>query len=229
MPAKPAEQTADRTRFYFKLTGALLALVGAVWFVVRAYRGDQPKPNLKPFASLGEYAAEESAKLLGKTAKIVLVYDIADPKSGVPGAGEPLGMHGSQAAAFKSRMSNLGRYSFAPDWKLSRPMMAIASVWPNGEFDRLLKAQTPETVLVLLSDPPPLSAANKNALKERPGRLICVGGMLPNVQGLARDGTAHLVIAMRVPIPQDRKAAESPGEWVQRVYAKVTPDQPGLK
>ncbi|KAF0181538.1 MAG: hypothetical protein FD161_211 [Limisphaerales bacterium] len=222
MKPKPVVETEEKTRHYLKLVGALLFLIGAGWFLFRSLRGEVREPNLKPFASLGSYAALETAKLLGRAAKILVIYD-SNPV-GMAGAGKPLGRQAIEVESFKAKLGSSGRFSFAPDWKLPRPAMAVSTVWPKGEFERLLSQQSAETALVIFCDPPALNMTDKARLKARSGRLILVGALMPTAQGLVREGVVHLAVATRVPPRPSEKASESPDEWVARVFARLTPE-----
>ena len=67
---------------HLKLAGTVLLVLLAGAFVYSSVVGKKSKPDLKTFSSVGDLAAEETAKLLGKSGKLVLVYDVYDPKSG---------------------------------------------------------------------------------------------------------------------------------------------------
>jgi hypothetical protein len=220
MKPKPVVATELKTRHCLKLAGALLFLIGAGWFLFHSLRGEVRKPDLKPFASLGSYAAQETAKLLGGAAKVMVIYDSIP--AGTAGAGKPMGRQATEVESFKAKLGSAGRFSFAPDWKLPRPAMAISTVWPKGEFERLLSQHSSETALVIFCDPPALNMTDKAMLKARSGRLILVGALMPTAQGLVREGVVHLAVATRVPPPPSEKASESPDEWVARVFARLT-------
>ena len=214
----------SRSRSHLKLVGALLLLslaVGGLYFFV--FRSGS-KPDLKQFGTLGEYAAEEVAKIIGRSGRVVLVYDIYDPKAGGSDAGAAFADQGMQAAGFRKRMAGLGSYSFAQDFKLARPNMVFRSVWPAGTISKLVNANPPETTIVLFATPPQRSKEEKNMLQSRSGKLVVVGGALPDVQWLAKERLAHLIIASRYPVPPPPKNPESDRQMTQRVYAVVTPE-----
>lgn len=200
----------------------LVLLAGA--FAYFSVFGKKSKPDLKTFGSVGDLAAEEIAKLLGKSGRLVLVYDVYDPKSGGSQAGKPFEAHWAQAEALRRRIAKLGTYTFASDWKLPRPNLSFYSVWPAGNFQQLLGANPPETTIVMFANPPAFTAEEKHALKSRPGKLVLVGGVLPEVRGLLKERVASLVVASRYPVPPAVKTPESERELMLRVYAALTPD-----
>ena len=214
----------SKAGYYLKLAGVVLLLGFAGAFVYRSAFGGKQKPNLKQFASVGEYAAEETAKVIGKSGRIVMVYDIYDPKAGGPNAGKPFETQWAQVTAFKKRMSHAGSYTFAGDWRLNRPNMVFYSVWPPGSFAQLVGANPPDTTIVLFANPPAFTAGEKSLLQSRPGKLVVIGSVLPEVEGLAKERLAHLIIAARYPVPPATKDPESEGDLVRRVYARLTPD-----
>ncbi len=207
-----------------KLVGAILLLGLAGAFLYHIAFGGRTKPDLKQFGSVGEFAAEEVVKAFGKSGRVVLVYDVYDAKSGGAEAGKPFADQGMQAEAFRKRLAKLGTFTFAPDWKQPRPNLVFRSVWQEGEFAKLIKGTPPEAMLVLFANPPTLTGDDKSLLQSRPGKLAVVGGVLPEVQWLAKERLAHLVIASRHPVPPPVKQPESDAEVTRRVYAVVTPD-----
>lgn len=219
---QPPEATQSGSNL--KLIGALLLLgVAGVFLFFLVLRGSS-KPDLKQFGSLGEYAAEETAKLIGKSGRVVLVYDIYDPKTGGSDAGKPFADQGMQVAGFRKRLARLGSFTFAPDLKLVRPNMVFRSVWPDGTLPKLMSANSPETTFVLFASPPTLSKDEKDLLRSRSGKLVIVGGALPDVQWLAKERLAHLIVASRYPVPPPTKKSETDREVTRRVYAVVTPE-----
>ena len=219
-------QTAENnpSGSYLKLAGALLLVVFAGVFLFHFVFGGGQKPDLSQFASVGGFAAEEAAKIIGKSGRVVLVYDINDPKTGGADAGKPFADQGMQSGAFRRRLGKLGAYIFAKDWMLARPNMVFRSVWPDDNFTKLLNANPPETTIVLFATPPPLTPDEKRLLQARSGKLVVIGGALPDVQWLAKERLAHLVIATRYPVPPPTKKPETEREVTARVYAAVTPE-----
>ena len=221
--------TADENQSasYLKLASALLLIIFAGSFLFHFIFGGGQKPDLIQFESVGGYAAEEAAKVIGKAGRVVLVYDIYDPKAGGSTAGKAFADQGVQSVAFRKRLAKLGSYTFAPDWMLTRPNMVFASVWPEGNFSKLLSANPPETAIVLFSSPPVLTKEERTLLQSRPGKLLVIGGVLPDVQWLAKERLAHLIVASRYPVPPPTKKQETQREVTQRVYAVVTLESVG--
>jgi hypothetical protein len=224
MSQKKIATDGDQPGFSLKLTGALLLLGVAGAFLYFLAFGGRQKPDLKQFGAAGEYAAEETVKVIGKSGRIVLVYDIYDPKTDGSEAGKAFADQGVQAAAFRKRLAKLGNFTFAPDWKLARPNMVFRSVWPDGAFAKLVSANSPESTLVLFANPPALTKDEKSLLQSRPGKLVLIGGALPEVQWFAKERLAHLIVASRYPVPPPTKKLETEREVTRRVYAAVTPE-----
>ncbi|MBI5801376.1 MAG: hypothetical protein HZA92_11745 [Verrucomicrobia bacterium] len=222
MKAKPTGQAGDRTLFHLKLAGALFALLMAAWFVHRQFATPEIRVNKQPFASLGEYAADELGAIL-PGGRVQVVYDVPDKTANQhPRFGKAIEMQGVQALAFKARLAGRGRFTFDADVKLPRPVMAMQSAWPAGVFQSLV--QRADTTLVLFSSLPVLGDPERALIQQRKGKLVVVGMALPAIQPAVRARLVNLAVANRVPIPQSTGATESPADWVKRVYAVVVPE-----
>ncbi len=226
MQKRPANRSADNLLPWLKLAGAFLALAVGGWLVYRHFAAPRYTVNSKPFASLGEFAADELSQALPGGGRIQLVYDVPDT---TPVQDErftrALEMQAVQALAFKSRLAGRGHYTFAPDVKLPRSPMAMRSGWPGGRFQSL--AQVQDANLVLFSSLPPLGEVEQKLLQQRTGKLVVVGSGLPDIQPAVKAKLVHMAIANRVPVPPSTAGNESPAEWVRRVYAVLTPERSG--
>ena len=215
--------TATDARVGWKQSAQLgfvgLAFAIAGWLFYSHFKRPDFKVNKRPFASLGEFAADELVKILPR-GRVQVVYDVSNQATGEdPRLGKALEMQAVQAQAFKSRLARRGKFSFDPDVKLPRSPMAMGSAWPGGTFHSLVRV--PDTVLVLFSSLPPLSDAERALSQQRAGKLVVVGMSLPEIQPAVQAGLVHLGIAYRVPVPQGTPGPESPTDWVNRVYAVV--------
>lgn len=220
---------ANPSGSYVKLAATLCLVISVGALLYHFAFGGRQMPELRQFGSVGEFAAEEAAKVIGKSGRVVVAYDIYDPKTGGADAGKAFAEQGVQAAAFRKRLAKLGTYAFASDWKIPRPNLVFRSVWPEGNFARLLSANPSETTIVLFANPPAFTQDEKSRLLSRPGKLIVLGGVLPEVQGLAKEKVAHLVVASRFPVPPPSKKQETEREVTERVYAVVTPETVGQR
>lgn len=218
--------TPTAARVGWKQAGQLgfvgLAFAVAGWLFYNHFAPENFKVNQRPFSSLGEFAADELAKTL-PSGRVQMVYDVPDKPTGHdPRLSKALEMQAVQALAFKRQLARRGKFSFEPDVKLPRSPMAMRSAWPRGTFHSLVRV--PATVLVLFSSLPPLSDAERALTHQRAGKLVVVGMALPDVQPAVQARLVHLGIAYRVPVPQGAPGAESPTDWVKRVYAVVPTD-----
>lgn len=202
-----------------------LAFAVAGWLFYSHFTRDNLKVNKRPFASLGEFAADELVKILPH-GRVQVVYDVPNQAADQdPRLSKALEMQAVQALAFKRRLAGRGRFSFDPDVKLPRSPMAMRSAWPGGTFQSL--ARVSDTTLVLFSSLPALGDAERVLTQQRAGKLVVVGMALPEIQPAVQARLVHLAIAYRVPVPQSTAGAESPAEWVQRVHAVVTSESRG--
>lgn len=226
MTAKSPAKSNSKLGSGLKLAGALLLLLGAGWFLMRAFKSDIPKPNLKPFASLGSLAADETAALIGKSGSIAIVSEIPDPKS--PGEDpmvRSIKMVAAEVDGFKATLQLKGKFSYHPELKLVRPSQAMKTVWPPGEFLKLLQRHPDTTTIVAFCYPPgQLTSAERSLLLSRTGKFIIVGGVVPEVKPLIDQRVAHLAVSSVVPVPQaTEQTLETPQAWVRRVYVVLKP------
>lgn len=209
-----------------KLFGALLLLMAAVWFLLHTLGPDIPKLNPKPFTSLGEFAADELVKGVASGGKVQIV--MAVPGREVPAA-SPLARFLSalvpEVAAFRARLSQNGRFTFAPEVRLPQPARAQATVWPSGALTSLLTETQDQTVIVVFGSlPGSLNSTEREQLRRRAGKLMLVGVLDAEARALVDAKLAGLAIAARVPVPAvEGSGKETPEQWVRRVYAVVTP------
>lgn len=226
MRSKTVAETDQKSRHYLKLIGALLFLIAAGWFLLRTFQSDVPKPYVKPFTSLGSLAADETVTLIGRHGSIVIVSEIPDPKSPSTDAMvRSIKMVAVEVDGFKEAMQHKGRFTYLPELRLVRPSDAIKTVWPVGEFRKLL-ARLPDnaTLVAFCGLPGQLSESEQRMLQSRAGKLVIVGGVVPEVKPLVERRIAHLAVAAKVPVPPAKDAApEAPHQWVQRVYAVLKP------
>lgn len=221
MNATSSDKPGGNPQAQLQLMGALLTLALAGWLLYRHFVPPGIKVNTKPFASLGEFAADEFAKIQ-PAGLVQLVYDVPDKSADQnPAFGKSIEMQGVQALAFKARLAQLGKYTFEPDMKLPRPAMAMYSAWPGGAFKTLIQAPNP--ALVLFSSLPAIDDAGRALLRQRTGKLMVVGMAMPEVNPAVQANQVQLAIAYRVPVPPSTATTESPAEWVKRVFAVLTP------
>ena len=223
-PSRASALSGNRERW--KLACAVCLLFAAGWFAHVMLRSDLPKPKVKPFASLGAFAAGETVALIGSQGSIAIVSEIPDPKSPPE---DPMvrsiKMVAVQVEGFREAMQQQGRFIYLPELKLVRPSDAIKTVWPSGAFLKLLQSLPDGATLVAFcSLPGQLSPAERSLIQSRAGRLIIIGGVVPEVKPLVDTRVAHLGISARVPVPQPAgNEPETPQAWVRRVYAVVKP------
>ena len=208
-----------------KWLGVIALFLAAGAFLYFMIVGTKTKLDPTQFNAVGDFAAEEAAKLIGNSGTIVMIYDIVDPKSGSADAGKPFADQGARVDAFRKRMAKLGSYTFAPDVKLLRPPMVYKSVWPEASWSKLASANASATI-VLFSGPPNWTNEEQAALTTRSGKLVVVGGTVPEMEPLAKAKLVHLAIAARMPVPPPSAKSETPRQATERVYAVLTPDSP---
>jgi len=226
MQSSTAAKGSDRAPSALKLTGVALLLVGAGCFLLQAFKSDIPKPNVKPFTSLGSLAADETAALIGRSGSIAIVSEIPDPKSPSEDAMvRSIKMVAAEVDGFKATLQSKGNFTYQPELKLVRPSNAMKTVWPAGEFLRLLQKHPSTTTIVAFCYlPGQLSPTERSLLQSRTGKLIIVGGVVPEVKPLVDQRVAHLAVSSMVPVPQPPDASpESPHAWVRRVYVVLKP------
>lgn len=209
-----------------KLTGVAVLLLVAGWILLQAFKSDIPTPNPKPFASLGSLAAEETAALIGRSGSIAIVSEVPDPKAPREDAMvRSLKMVAAEVDGFKATLRSQGTFTYPPELKLVRPSNAMKTVWPAGEFLKLLQRHPGSTTIVAFCYlPGELSPTERSLLQSRTGKLIIVGGVVPEVKPLVDARVAHLAVSSLVPVPQPTDPApETPQAWVRRVYAVLKP------
>lgn len=225
MKAKTKDQPGGSPQLQLQLAGVLIALTFAGWLLYRHFVPPGIKVNTRPFTSLGEFAADEFAKIQ-PAGRVQLVYDVPDKSANQHLMfAKAIEMQNVQALAFKARLFNHGKYTFAPDVKLPRPAMAMYSVWPGEAFKALV--QESDLALVLFSSLPPIGDLERTFIRQRSGKLVVVGMAVSEVQPAVRADLVKLAIANRVPVPPSTASAESPTEWVRRVFAVLTPESLG--
>jgi hypothetical protein len=202
-----------------------IALCYAVagWLFYSHFAREDFKVNKRPFSALGEFAADELAKIIPQ-GRVQVVYDVSNESADrTSSLSKALEMQEVQALAFKRRLAERGKFSFAPDTKLPRSPMAMRSAWPEGTFHTL--TQMSDTTLVLFSSLPALNNPHRQSVQQRTGKLVVVGMASPEVQPAVDARLVHLAVAYRVPVPQNTKGTETPQEWVNRVYTVLTPER----
>lgn len=205
-----------------KLAGVVAMSIVAAWLLYGCFATPGSKAQKAAFASLGEFAADEFATRQ-QGGRVQVVYDVPDPAAAAdPRSAPRIEMNGVQAAAFKKRLAQLGKYEFVPDVKLARSAIAMNSEWPPGAFQTLL--EKPETALVLFSSLPPLEPAQEKLLPDRPGKIVVVGMSLPEIKAAVRARLVQLAVSSRVPAPPAPPGKETPAQWARRVYVVVTPE-----
>jgi hypothetical protein len=179
----------------------------------------------KPFESLGAFAADQTVKLIGSSGTIALVIEVPDPNSGANSPmARSINMIAAEADAFKERLKSKGKFTFGPELKLVRPGDAMKTVWPAGVFTKLLNQHSSDTIVAFCHLPDSLTADSKNLLRQRRGKMIVVAGVVPDLQPLVDDRLIQLAIAQKMPIPPaPSSGAETPGQWVTRIHAVLTP------
>lgn len=203
-----------------KLGLLVLAYTVAGWLLYSHFAPQEFKVNKRPFSALGEFAADALVKIL-PSGRVQVVYDVPNESADKTSSqGKALEMQEVQALAFKRRLAERGKFSFAPDAKLPRSPMAMSSAWPEGTFQSLTRV--PDTTLVLFSSLPSLGVSHKELLRQRAGKLVVVGMALPEVQPAVEARLVHLAVAYRVPVPQNTNGTETPTEWARRVYTVLT-------
>lgn len=205
-----------------KLVAAVLLSLIAAWLLYRYFAMPVSKAQKRAFASLGEFAAEEFAKLV-PSGRVLVVYDVPNKAAEQdPRSAPRIEMKGIQALAFKKYLAKGGKYAFAPDAQLARSAMAMNSEWPDGTFQKLL--DMPDTALVLFSSLPALDSSQKNQIPLRTAKIVVVGMALPEIKPAVQARLVHLAISSRVPAPPGPTVEETPAAWARRIYVVVTPE-----
>jgi len=224
----PTGAWANWQPFAFRLFGAATLVVVALWFAANRLGTPDPKMNKEAFASLGAFAAEETAQLLGQGGAVLLVSAVPDQNMA---DNDPL-VHSlatlvPQISAFKARLQQQGKFTFLPDLKLPQPVGAQSTVWPAGKLAEVLAKTPPKAALVLFcSLPGAISDAERQQLRQRPGKTIVAGVLDMKVRPWLDEKLVHLAIAVRTPVPQRTADSETPTEWVRRVFVSIGPGQP---
>ena len=205
-----------------KLVVAVGLSLVAAWLLCRPFANPDFKAQKKAFASLGEFAAEEFFKLV-PGGRVQTIYDVPDQAAGRDNrSANRIKLKSVQASAFKKHLSTLGKYSFAPDVRLSRGALAMNSEWPTGMFQKLL--DTPDTTLVLFSSLPTLDSSQQQLIHYRTRKIVVVGMTLPEVKAAVQSRIVQLAISNRIPAPPGPPGEETPEAWARRVYAVLTPE-----
>lgn len=177
------------------------------------------KTSPKAFETLGEFAADAALKILGAGGHLIVVRETPGPDS-LRDATRFFDMLEEESKSFKGRLNSKGKFTFQRDHTLVRPSGAQRAVWPAGELAKLLQKHPAATTIVAFCHlPEAMSETDKAMLRGRSGKVIVVGGMVPEMQPLVRAGLVHLAVSQRMPAPSSPVGGtESPSEWVQRVY-----------
>jgi hypothetical protein len=190
------------------------------------FSGKETAANVssKAFEQLGEFAADEAEKIMGTSAGVLIIRETSGPNS-LRDMVRFFDMVQAESEACKSRLRAKGKVKMLPDHTLVRPAGAQRAVWGAGELVSLLQKHPPTTTVIAFCHlPEPLSEADKSWLRARPGKIIVVGALVPEIQPLVRAGVVHLAIAQRMPAPQlTAGIAESPAQRVLRVYQVLKP------
>lgn len=228
MTGKTTVTAPNRLAFRFQLVGTTLLVAASVWFAASRLRTPPPKMNKEAFASLGTFAAEETAKLLGGGGTVLLISAVPDQNMA---DNDPL-VHSlatlvPQISAFKARLQQQGKFTFLPELKLPQPVGAQSTVWPAGKLAEVLAKTPPRVALVLFcSLPGSISEGERQQLRQRPGKTIVAGVLDMKVRPWLEEKLVHLAIAVRTPVPPRTADSETPTEWVRRVFVSIGPGQP---
>ncbi len=239
----------DTSKFPFGAIATLLVVAVIAFFAYRKLNapepleldtargggGNVPVPSAfypsatvdtKPFESLGSFAADEAMALIGNSGTVAIITESPDPKAG---ANHPMArtikLIALESETFKKHLNLMGKFTLVPELKLMRPEGAIKTVWPPGEFAKLLQKHPPHTTIVAFCDlPSPLSGAEKQMIRQRTGKVIVIGGVVPEVDPTVQEGLIHLAIATKAPVPpKTGDGPETPSQWVRRVFAVLKP------
>ena len=188
-----------------------------------ATAGTSPAVNTKPFESLGSFAADEVFQFIGDSGSIAIVRESTDPKLQYPGRTvNRFKAVAAEVESFKEHLKRKGQFTFHTEHKLVQPTdpPSWKTVWPAGEFTRLLEPQTEGVTIVCFCYlPGRISESEKGMLRTRTGKLIVVAGALPEVQPYIDERLAHLVVTSKLPVPPATSSApETPDQWVRRVH-----------
>ena len=184
------------------------------------------KANSKPVESRGAFAADEALQIIGNAGSVAIVMEVNDPKSpNTPDMTRFLGLISAEVDAFKERLQQKGKFTFAPELRLPRPDGAMRTVWPAGAFTKLLQAHPASTTIVCFCYlPGKLTEAEKNILRTRSGRVIVVAGAVTEVKPYTEERLAHLVVTSKMPVPPASSTdPETPAQWVRRVHTVLKP------
>lgn len=180
----------------------------------------------KPVETRGAFAADEALQIIGNAGTVAIVLDVNDPKfPNTPDMARFLGLISTEVDAFKDRLQQKGKFTFAPELRLPRPDGAQKTVWPAGSFTKLLQSHPASTTLVFFCYlPETLTDVEKNNLRTRSGKVIVAAGAVPEVKPYVDERLVHLAVASKMPIPPATGTGpETPGQWVRRVHAVLKP------
>ncbi len=206
-------------------TIAYLLLSVAATLLLAAGCSGKRKTDVKPFQSLATKAAMETAQLLGKQGRVLVVSERAESPQAMQAehVGSIVKASAAQAEAFKSALTQQGAFTFAPDFHLIRGAMTMDITWPANALDKILPDLPEGAAIVSFASLPSLGDEGHAALRAKKIHLIVVGQAPKNLNELLDAKRVSLAVVFRQPIPPAPEGkTESPEEWVARV-AEVLP------
>lgn len=194
---------------------ALLATVGSLAFLYFTQFAGPPKANLKPFETLGEMVATETAKLLGGSGSVVVVMESFEQLANPSVEPQLKGFKAGLAKAKGVTLKGVEYYKHGEGEDISR--------WPAGLAAKLAAmGQGAAATVLFVALPQSLSPEEIAALKSSGSKLVLVGGAVPLVKPLLTQGVFQLAIVNRFP-PKPAPKKETPAEWFGRAYLVATP------
>ena len=197
---------------------ALLLLLGAgalFWLQNRP-----TKLNLTPYEALGIAVAEETAKLLNQSGRVVVVPELIEvAKSAYADA---------VLKGFRAELPKHPGVTLKEVRELKHPPTDDPRQWPAEQAELIAKAGAGADATIWLGTlPQSLTAAEVAALKQNSAKLVVVSAQSPLLKSLLQQRLVQLAIVNRAPPQAAPAGKETPRQWFERVYQIVTPETAG--
>lgn len=198
---------------------AVLAIIASLTYLYRTqFTG--PKVNLTPFESLGFAAAEETAKWLNQSGKIVVVVELIEVMKS-PNLD-------AQVKGFKAGLAKHPGVTLKEIKEIKRPPSDDPRFWPAAQVGQIVTAGTGADATVWFGSlPQEFTKADLAALKENKSKLAVVSAQSSLLKPMLQQGVIHLAIVNRFPPKPAPSGKETPRQWFDRVYLVAKPDALG--
>lgn len=203
---------------------SLVAIAAGLVYIVshqRQRHGDTQKITNTLMASVGEIAAEETAKLLGKTGKLVVVA-VENQPTALPTVEQ-------QVQAFQKNIQRRGAFTILATEKVKAALIVSEQAFgiPQEVFRKILTEHADADALVSFIGAPTLSKDDLTGLPKKLPRIVAVCGLGfrgPGLKSALESKIVQVAIVSRItPMTESREAANA-REWFDRCFQIITPE-----